>query len=78
MKILLSALLAAVVLCSCTSQQLTQVEQASQRRDAVCAVLQAYAPNTPELKEVHQLCQAGADLKDIAAAYAQCEAETAD
>ena len=78
MKILVSGLLASVVLCSCTTQQLTQVEQASQRRDAVCAVLQLYAPDTPELKEVHQLCAAGSDLKDIAAAYAQCEAETAD
>ncbi len=56
----------------CTPAQLASVQDASSKRDTICAFVEAWSGNRPELAELQQLCQAGADLKEIAAAYAGC------
>ena len=56
----------------CSAAQLSSVQDASGKRDTICAFVDAWSQNRPELAEVQQLCQAGADLKAIAAAYAGC------
>jgi hypothetical protein len=60
---------------ACTPAQLGAVEDASNKRDTICAFVEAWAPSTPELAEIQELCAAGADLKEIAAAYAGCRPE---
>lgn len=48
---------------------------ASQLREMVCAYVAMAAPGTPELERVAQLCTAGAQLKELASAYAGCETQ---
>jgi hypothetical protein len=60
----------------CTKQQLTQVQNASEKREVICNFVKAWAVDRPELKEIDQLCDAGADLKEIARAYGGCEETT--
>jgi hypothetical protein len=64
--------LAGLVQFACSPQQLTQVQDASEKRDIICRFVEAWAPDQPELARIQQLCQAGADLQEIAAAYAGC------
>ena len=45
---------------------------ASEKRDLICKFVAAWAPDMPELERPRALCSAGADLKEIAAAYAGC------
>lgn len=49
------------------------VEDASSKRDTICAFVEVWAVDRPELSRVAELCAAGEDLKTIAAAYAGCE-----
>ena len=58
----------------CTQQQLTQVQDASNKREVICDFVEVWAPGEPKLKHIDELCKAGADLKEIAAAYAGCPA----
>lgn len=62
----------------CTATQLSSVQEASGKRDTICAFVDAWSQNRPELAEIQQLCQAGADLKAIAAAYAGCQEAPVD
>jgi hypothetical protein len=64
-----------MVVDACTPAQLSAVEDASNKRDTICAFVEAWAPSTPELAEIQELCAAGSDLKEIAAAYAGCRPE---
>jgi hypothetical protein len=72
---LAAAITVAMTIDACTPTQLDAVEDASNKRDTICAFVEAWASDTPELKEIRELCQAGADLKEIAAAYAGCRPE---
>lgn len=65
----------AIVACSGSGQQ-TPVQTAATAasvRDLVCTQVALMAPSTPELERINQLCQQGAMLKPIAAAYAGCQ-----
>ena len=64
--------LAALVAVSCTPAQLAKVHDASNKRDTICAFVEAWSADLPELQEAQALCEAGADLKEVAAAYAGC------
>jgi hypothetical protein len=57
---------------ACTPAQLDQVQDASDKRDVICRFVETWTPNQPELAEIRTLCRAGADLQEIAAAYAGC------
>lgn len=48
------------------------VRTVSNKRDAICAFVDYWLPTNPELEKVKELCDAGEDLKTIAAAYAGC------
>lgn len=50
------------------------VRDASQKREVICDFVAVWASSQPELKRIHELCEAGAELKAIAAAYAECQA----
>jgi uncharacterized protein (DUF2141 family) len=78
---MLLATVAAVALvagAACNATQLTQVQDASNKRETICRFVEAWAPGQPELKRLDELCKVGADLKEIAAAYAECPAGKAE
>lgn len=65
--------------CSTPIQQIAPVVgDASAKRDAICNFAEAWKADTPELVRVQQMCQAGDDLKTIAAAYAGCSKPSED
>lgn len=53
------------------------VRDASQKREVICDFVAVWASSQPELKRINELCKAGAQLKEIAAAYAECPAPQA-
>ena len=57
---------------ACTPAQLSQVQDASDKRRVICEFVEVWAPGEPRLKQLDELCKAGADLQEIAAAYAGC------
>lgn len=61
---------------ACTSSQLDQIEDASNKREVICKFVRVWAPTNPDLNHLVTLCDAGADLQDIAAAYAGCRPDT--
>ena len=63
--------------CTAASQTaaLKTAANAGQLREMVCAYVAIAAPGTPELERVAQLCAAGAQLRELASAYARCETE---
>ena len=64
-----------VCLFSCTRQlheARSDVADAAERRETICRFVIVWSDVQPELKTVRQLCEAGDDLKVIAAAYAGC------
>lgn len=63
--------------CASSQTPAQTAASASQIRETVCAYVALVAPSTPELDRVADLCRAGAQLKQIAAAYAGCAAATA-
>lgn len=70
-KRLLFALCCAI-LASCQPAELQRIEDASDKRAVICRFVEAWTQDRPELSEVRDLCRAGADLREIAAAYAGC------
>ena len=56
-----------------TPETLGNVHDASSKRDTICAFVDAWQGDSPELAHVAELCAASADLKEIAAAYAGCK-----
>lgn len=74
----LFALLITLALTSCTPAQLSHLEDASSKRDTICAFVDVWSHDRPELVEIQALCAAGADLKEIAAAYAGCTVPPAE
>lgn len=61
---------------SCSSTQRQQAvaaagDAAAQQR-AICALVEAWAPASPELEPAAQSCREGKNLKLIAATYAEC------
>lgn len=71
----LLVLLTLLPLTGCTEAVLTQVKDASNKRDTICSFVDVWSGDRAELEEVKNLCDAGADLKEIAAAYAGCSVE---
>jgi hypothetical protein len=63
---------------ACTPAQLNQVQDASDKRAVICRFVETWTPNQPELAEIRTLCRAGADLQEIAAAYAGCRETPAE
>jgi hypothetical protein len=57
---------------ACTEGILPHIQDASNKRDTICAFVEVWAEDRPELDEVYLLCAADASLKEIAAAYAGC------
>jgi hypothetical protein len=72
MPIKMLALSLVLCLIGCTPAQLAKVSDASNKRDTICAFVEAWSTDRPELQEAQKLCEAGADLKEVAAAYAGC------
>lgn len=70
--------LAVAWLLACTPAQLTQVQDASNKRQVICDFVSVWAPGEPQLKRIDELCKAGENLKAIAAAYAECPAPKAE
>ena len=66
----------AAVACACTPAQLDQVRSASDKKSALCSFAEAWAPDTPALREVRKLCMADAQFEEIARAYAGCPTES--
>lgn len=64
------------LLLACTEPQLGKVRDVSDKREVICSFVEVWAKDRPELDEVNELCQAGADLKTIARAYGQCELQS--
>ena len=67
---------AATLVAACTAEQLRDAKSAAtsagDKRETICAFVEAWAPDLPELAEARAACKAGADLKEVAAAYAGC------
>lgn len=68
--------LAATIVAACTAEQLREAKsaagEAGNKRETICRFVQAWAPDMPELEEARAACEAGKDLKEVAAAYAGC------
>lgn len=74
--VLMIAVIAAAT--GCTPAQLSQVQDASQKREVICDFVEVWAESMPELEKPRELCRAGAELKEVAAAYAGCPAGKAE
>ena len=61
------------VMTACSQQQLAQVQDASNKRDVICQFVSVWSKDRPELEKLDKLCKAGADLKEIARAYGECD-----
>lgn len=63
-----------MLIVACNQARLAQVQDASDKRRVICEFVEVWAPGEPKLEKLGELCKAGADLQDIAAAYAGCQA----
>lgn len=59
----------------CTPAQLDQVANISDKKNALCDFAAVWAPDTPTLVKVRELCATDADAQAIMQAYAGCSAE---
>lgn len=76
MKLILSLCLLPLLIgvgCAALPSSETVID-ARDKKDTICVFIEAWAPQNPELEKPLQLCQADAELKEIAAAYAGCTA----
>lgn len=70
--VILTTAVGVCALVGCALLTPDKVADASQKRQVICDFVAVWAPGEPKLKHINELCEAGADLKVIAGAYAGC------